>query len=699
MNKVIFLLLTVLYSAGLLSQYNWLNPSPPGDDLRSVFFVHKNVGYAVGIYGRAVRTTDGGETWKVLNTNTTTNLNGVHFVHSNYGFAVGDNGLIIKTTNGGNSWTTILSDQNHDLYSVFFTDLLTGYACGTKGYILRTNNGGIDWILCSSGVETKLYSMDFPDRNIGYIVGGGGTQATPGTILKTMNAGYSWFLLTDSLEQSFYSVDFIDTLCGYAAGNFSYIAKTEDGGYSWSTCNNPDIHHLRCIKFRDHQVGYANSSSGKVIKTVNGGLDWSILNTPTSGILHSINIADSNQVCIVGRWGITLLSNDQGNSFVNAQGKYTNYLCDIQRTNNNHIFVTGSQVIIKSMDNGTSWEYMPAPELGNCISGHFHDYQHGAAVTNNGIYMTHDSGRSWAKGYESIDSTWIRDVHMISESLGYAVGSWYEFISEMKHGGLLKTIDGISWSIQNLSSTESFNKVYFKDNSRGFILGSHGKMHLSDDAGNSWTSLDIGTTAYLTDIVFVNESIGFLIGSFFGTTIWKSSNGGDNWSSIYHTNRNYQSIHFDDSLNGRVIGNDTTILGTNDGGLTWTVEPSFTTCYLSDLLLISDSSGFVVGTNGTFVSFGGISVGISETRLKDSFRLFPNPFNQTFCLEISANKNETVTIQLLDIYGREIHKEAISVITGMQTKCIHISSEHKPGTYFYRMEGKNYRRSGKLIKL
>jgi photosystem II stability/assembly factor-like uncharacterized protein len=75
-------------------------------DLSAVDFLDQNQGWVVGstravqengvpvIHETVLRTTDGGNTWKLVDTNTNVRLNGVQFVNADDGWIVGVNGLI-----------------------------------------------------------------------------------------------------------------------------------------------------------------------------------------------------------------------------------------------------------------------------------------------------------------------------------------------------------------------------------------------------------------------------------------------------------------------------------------------------------------------------------------------------------------------------------------------------------------------------
>ena len=66
----------------------------------------------------------------------------VQFVDAMTGWAVGVNGTILKTSNGGTTWASQFSGTFEPLRSVHFFDGQVGWAAGSKGTILATINGG-----------------------------------------------------------------------------------------------------------------------------------------------------------------------------------------------------------------------------------------------------------------------------------------------------------------------------------------------------------------------------------------------------------------------------------------------------------------------------------------------------------------------------------------------------------------------------
>ena len=90
------------------------NGSPTG-----MFFKNENEGYITGnkIF---IKTTDGGLNWTNVLTNTDENFKDVKFRDENYGIATANTSDYYRTTNGGNSWQVIeLSNQNN-LTTIYF---------------------------------------------------------------------------------------------------------------------------------------------------------------------------------------------------------------------------------------------------------------------------------------------------------------------------------------------------------------------------------------------------------------------------------------------------------------------------------------------------------------------------------------------------------------------------------------------------
>ncbi len=118
------------------------------DDLYSVSLVDDRHAVAVGYYGAAYWTEDGGDTWKKGETDTKLSLYSVSMADPERGWAVGQRGLILRTEDGGRSWTSqpnLKQDEGSHLFAVTAIDANTAWVVGTWGTRIRTRDGGATW--------------------------------------------------------------------------------------------------------------------------------------------------------------------------------------------------------------------------------------------------------------------------------------------------------------------------------------------------------------------------------------------------------------------------------------------------------------------------------------------------------------------------------------------------------------------------
>ena len=166
-------------------------PGGTAPNINSIFFTDQNTGYAVGDQGTILKTIDGGTNW--INQNSGLNhdisLFSVNFPTTDTGYAVGGfDGVMqqlfegVKTTNGGETWTLLNFYNGFPSFSTYFTSATTGYLL-CRDSVVKTIDGGTSWTMQNTPTNKDLRSLYFLDPNIGYAVGVGGT------ILKTTTGG------------------------------------------------------------------------------------------------------------------------------------------------------------------------------------------------------------------------------------------------------------------------------------------------------------------------------------------------------------------------------------------------------------------------------------------------------------------------------------------------------------------------------
>jgi photosystem II stability/assembly factor-like uncharacterized protein len=180
----------------------WESVLSASSSIRSLFFLNPSVGWAADDYRLIYRTTDGGLTWKVTQASCPgvppLYLSSLYFTDPRNGWAVGFHegalGVIVKSSDGGESWR--LAYESPEYYgvmtadfsfnSVSFTDSLSGVVVGGSGTIMCTTDGGHNWHRGFEGTRRVLTDVHFVNEKVGWIVG------AAGTILKTTSGGISF---------------------------------------------------------------------------------------------------------------------------------------------------------------------------------------------------------------------------------------------------------------------------------------------------------------------------------------------------------------------------------------------------------------------------------------------------------------------------------------------------------------------------
>jgi photosystem II stability/assembly factor-like uncharacterized protein len=166
----------------------------------NVFFADRKNGWLVGEQGVIMHTDDGGINWNVqlpksferasleeYYENQPPALFGICFTDSENGYLCGIEGTILKTTDAGNTWDVMPSDTDLPLYTIFIKDD-KGWAVGDKGTYLMSGDGGKTWKQQEDIIKSKFWLRDilFTSTSKGWAVGQGGT------VIHTTDGGFTW---------------------------------------------------------------------------------------------------------------------------------------------------------------------------------------------------------------------------------------------------------------------------------------------------------------------------------------------------------------------------------------------------------------------------------------------------------------------------------------------------------------------------
>ena len=234
-------------------------------------------------------------------------------INSQQAVIVGDRGQILITHGTyKNLWAPHDSKTREMLTSVFFIDDQHGWAAGHGGVIIHTEDGGESWEVQreSSPRNLPLFDIQFVSQKIGYASG------AYDTVLKSVDGGKSWRSISTGTDVIYNALFFHDAENGFLLGEFGSLLRTSDGGESWKQMNVGGYQgSLFGITFLSRNKALAYGISGTLFASQDGGENWTNIPTGTEQALF-MAAAKGDDVAIVGRSGIILLSNDGAKSFI-----------------------------------------------------------------------------------------------------------------------------------------------------------------------------------------------------------------------------------------------------------------------------------------------------------------------------------------------------------------------------------------------
>lgn len=312
MKKLVTVFLVFLCSLNVYGQTWTAQNSGTTNQLRHVFFVDANTGWAVG-YKTILKTTNGGTTWFSQSPQPAVSSIGCYFVSSSVGWIGGDDG-VYKTTDGGNTWT--LQPSPYGITKLFFLDGQTGWAVGgidgstpMQGDVFKTTDGGTTWShVTDNSTWSRFYGVQFVDASYGWVY----TEAN-GLLLKTTNGGGSWAAqMSYGKNVAITGMFFLNKDLGWVGGHSATSGvcyKTTDGGATWTDYANGASFAFSEIRFLNKDQGWAvgnGMTSRGIVNTTDGGITWKRYDLPSNIILNNLFMLDDKTGWAVGEGGVIL---------------------------------------------------------------------------------------------------------------------------------------------------------------------------------------------------------------------------------------------------------------------------------------------------------------------------------------------------------------------------------------------------------
>jgi hypothetical protein len=160
-----------------------------------------------------------------------------------------------------------------------------------------------------------------------------------------------------------------------------------------------------------------------------------------------------------------------------------------------------------------------------------------------------------------------------------------------------------------------------------------------------------------------------------------------------------------DNSVGWAVGQEGTIIYTEDGGNNWYPQISGTANHLESVFFLNADTGWVVGLNGTVraTQAGGI---ISQVKASDMKRIsqscillqnYPNPFNPTTTIEFDLPRTSEVTLKIFTLLGEEVATLVSDRLSGGSYLYEWDANILSSGVYLYRLQAGDYVETRKMV--
>lgn len=608
MKKVATLFLVFVLSVSMFPQaftWEWLNPKPHGNTLRSIKVIDANTLVAFGAAGTMEKSTNGGTTWVVTNADTAgREFRSSTFVNASIGYACGASGLLMKTTDGCNTISYLNSNTTELLYSIDFVDADTGYVSGANGLLMKTTNGGTSWSTITTPVvaTSAIYSV-FVQSAANVFIG----VATTGAVYRSTDYGVTWTNTNLPATKTVWDVFFLDANFGWVAmQNSGVVYRTTDGGNTWTSSTVNSLIVPNSVRFMDAATGFVtNNNNSSIYKSIDSGKTWT--DVSSNGDYQYCVAFDGTTAYSVGRYGSMVKSIDNGTTWIPLSiSKTYTQLRKIKFTSSNIGYVAGgntsSGFLLKTINGGTTWDNVGYDFLYQIYSFAITSPNVWYAGSgNNKIFKTTDAGATFTEQTQSVivsTTADFNDMGFADSANGYAVSSG---------GGIIKTNDGgTTWVTANTPfGTTTVWAVKVFDAQKVIAVGASAKAFITTDGGTNWTALTTGIPGSFFCMNFLNNNFGIIAGYNNPNPVAsKTTDGGATWTplvfpSAYDGNSIWAIEYMDENVFwlGDVNGN---IYYTTDGGTSWNTSKKVNANALFSFTVVGDDM-WMSGTGGTII--------------------------------------------------------------------------------------------------
>jgi photosystem II stability/assembly factor-like uncharacterized protein len=379
------------------------------------------------------------------------------------------------------------------------------------------------------------------------------------------------------------------------------------------------------------------------------------------------------------------------------------------------------QEFSKTTDGGTTWTpgTISAPTnyalTGICAidaSTAWTIFFDNTAGTGGGIFKTTDGGTTWTQqGVGTIfDANSFPDiVYFANSTLGFAVGDpnggYFEIYTTTDGGTTWTRTPQANIPAPSAADEYGYTNLYDVIGTTIWFGTNKGRVFKSTDGGLNWT---VSTTGLgdMNDLVMIDANNGLAV---FGTAMMKTTDGGATWTAVNPVG----PFHASDieSVPGTSVyvstGAATGDFGSSysmDAGATWIKIDSGATAAEQHTAQgwINSSTGWCGGfstsatADGIF-KYAGAGLGVPALNRDNArLRVYPNPSNGQFTVQIGGAETEDAVVSIVDLVGSTVYQNTIHNSSTVIEKGYDLRNISK-GVYFVNIVNGKTQFTQKLI--
>jgi photosystem II stability/assembly factor-like uncharacterized protein len=518
----------------------------PGDP-EIVYAIARSRG---SLYSTLLRSTDAGETWKVLGTERLAaapiSALALEPNSSDTMYMGAREQGILKSVNGGLSWSFV--NRGLTSYDVWALSVASGHPAvilaGTAGVggagVYRSDDAAANWLPTNlMGSRTEALSTH-PN---GIFLAG-----TDYGLYRSRDRGQSWQVVSEGMSRVHILSLAVDesSETTFAGTKQLGIFRSVDGGISWSNVGlgGLDVQAL-AVNQADAVVVYAGTfgrGGGGLQRSMNRGVTWAEIGAALGGQqVASIAVEPrSLEVVLVGTTAGIFRTGDGGRTWSRGEVDLSYSQVSaiaIPDGSADTLFAATVGGIFRTTDGGRNWmaanDGLDFTHVRSLVIDPLNPSTLYAGVFTRGVegavYRSTDSGTTWESKSQGIQDDDVRALAVSSSSAGTVYAGTFG-------GGVYKTIDGgVTWaSLPQVGNLKVLDIALVPEDRDLVYVSTDGEgVFRSRDGGRSWNAISVGLVfRSVPDIALVPGTPLTLYVAARGGGVYRSTDEGESWTSV-----------------------------------------------------------------------------------------------------------------------------------------------------------------------